>query len=158
MEEINQHLEPGHAGIFVEVGEEGGDRELVISADGIRDKFPLVQQVYAARPTVAGWKIVAFRPRDAKPFAIEMDGLKLDPKLIKFVGQRDGDKLSIAVFVPGFTDDTSMKQALYIVLDHTVGEYDMETKISGIDFAALTKAPRDAKPLTELPSLLDKAP
>jgi hypothetical protein len=155
MNEINEHLEPSHAGIFVEIGVEGSDRELVISADGKKELFPLVQKVFAARPTVGGWKIVAFRQRDPE-FELEMGGIKLDPKKIRFTGERDGDKMSVELFVPGYDDSDPMKQALFVMLDHTVGEYDMETKIGGIDFAALAKAPASAKTLTELPALLDK--
>jgi hypothetical protein len=36
-----------------------------------------------------------------------------------------------------------------------LGEYDMETKIGGIEFAALDAAPASAKPLTELPAMVD---
>ena len=155
MNEINEHLEPSHQGIFVEIGKEGEDRELVISADGKKELFPLVQKVYAARPTVAGWKIVAFRQRDAG-FAIEMNGLSLEPNKVRFAGEREGDKLSIELFVPGYDDSDGMKQALFVLLDHTVGEYDMETKIGGIDFAPLAKAPASAQPLAALPALIDR--
>src|SRR5262245_13416743 len=34
MEQINQHLEPTHQGIFAEVGVDGARRTLVITADG----------------------------------------------------------------------------------------------------------------------------
>lgn len=154
MGKISEQLERDHPGIFAEIGQDGDLRVLVISADGNKKFFPLVQKVYAARPNVRGWNILAFRQRDRDPFSIEMHGIKLDPKSMKYVAEREPDKLSITVFVPGFTETDEMKQGLYMVLDHTIGELDMETRIGGIGFAPIERAPRDAAPLTDLPALI----
>ena len=156
MGKINEQIERSYPGIFVEIGEDGAQRTLVISADGDKKLFPVVRQVYAARPNVSRWNIVAFRQRDKEPFALEMHGIKLDPKAMKYVAEHEPDKLSITVFVPGFTETDEMKQGLYMVLDHTIGELDMETRIGGIGFAPIEKAPRDAAALTGLPALIDQ--
>lgn len=156
MKEINDHLEPKHRGVFVEVGDDKQGRRLVISSDGKKELFPVVQEVYTARPAVPGWNIVAFRQRDRETFVIEMSGLKLDPRLMKVATEREEDKLSIVVFVPNLVRSKEMLQALYIVLDHTIGEYDMETRIGGIDFEPIEKASPDAKPLSDLPKIIDK--
>ncbi|HMF40296.1 MAG TPA: hypothetical protein VKQ32_06365 [Polyangia bacterium] len=152
---ISDELEKLDAGVIAEIGELRESRELVISADGKRALFPAVQQIYSARPQVPGWTIVAFRQR-AKPMVIEMNGKRLDPKSMKVVAARDGDKLDIEVFVPGFTTLEDLGAASFVVLDHLLGEYDMETKIGGIEWAAIEKAPASAHPLAELPALLDK--
>ena len=153
MESISAELEKVYPGVFAEIGKAGDELMLVISADGIKKLFPQVQEVYAARPTVPGWKIVAFRQRDAG-FAIEMDGKKIEPKTVKFVGTPSEGKLDIAVYLPGFKkDDEEMKKIGFIILDHMIGEYDMETKIGVIDFGET--APPAAKSLTELPAMVD---
>ena len=154
MTRINDQLQPTHPGIFVELGVEGQRRTLVITADGDRANFAMVQAVYRARPMVAGWNIVAFRQRDNASTAIEIDGASLDPATMTFVAGREGDKLSIRVYVPAFAGER-MKVGLYVVLDHIVGEYDMETRIGGIDFAPIEKAPATAQPLRALPALID---
>jgi hypothetical protein len=155
MESISAELEKAYPGVFAEIGKNGDELMLVISADGITKLFPDVQEVYAARPTVPGWKIVAFRQRDAG-FAIEMNGKKIEPKTVKFVGTPGEGKLDIEVYLPGFKkDDEEMKKIGFIILDHMIGEYDMETKIGGIDFGALESAPATAKSLTELPAMVD---
>lgn len=155
MESISAELKKVYPGVFAEIGKQGDELMLVISADGIKDLFPQVQEVYAARPTVPGWKIVAFRQRDAS-FAIEMGGKKIEPKTVKFVGTPGEGKLDIEVYLPGFKeDDEELKKIGFIILDHMIGEYDMETKIGGIGFAALDAAPAAAKPLTELPAMVD---
>jgi hypothetical protein len=150
-----EQLEKAYPGVFAEIGKQGDELMLVISADGIKKLFPQVQEIYAARPTVPGWKIVAFRQRDAG-FAIEMGGKKIEPKTVKFVGTPGEGKLDIEVYLPGFkSGDEELKKIGFIILDHMIGEYDMETKIGGIDFAALDAAPATAKPLTELPAMVD---
>ena len=52
METISEQIEKVHPGVIAEIGSSGEDRELVISADGRRELFPVVQEIYAARPTV----------------------------------------------------------------------------------------------------------
>ena len=46
--------------MFAEIGKNGDELTLVISADGIKKLFPDVQEIYAARPTVPGWKVAVF--------------------------------------------------------------------------------------------------
>lgn len=155
METISAELGKVYPGVFVEIGKDGEELTLVLSVDGIKKLFPDVQALYAARPTVPGWKIVAFRQRDAG-FTVEMNGIKIEPKTVKFVGEPAGGKLDITVYLPGYKQgDNNLGQIGFILLDHTIGEYDMETKIGGIDFAALDKAPAQAKPLTDLPAMVD---
>ncbi|CAN5903204.1 hypothetical protein BH11MYX2_BH11MYX2_22550 [soil metagenome] len=158
MEKISAELDKVQTGVFAEIGVDKDERMLVISADGNKALFPAVQSVYEGRPTIAGWKVVAFRPR-SKPggdgFTIEMNGKKLAPADVKFVSAAAGQKIDVTIFLPGFDDTDATKGTAFILLDHTVGEYDMETKIGGIELAALDKAPATAKPLTEIPAAVD---
>jgi len=155
MERISTELERSYPGVFAEIGVDGDQHVLVISADGDKKRFAGVQEVYAARPALAGWKIVAFRQRDPS-FSIEMEGKSVDPKIAKFIGRPGVGTLDIQVYLPAYQrDDVVMRKLGFIVLDHVLGEYDMETKIGGIEFAALDAAPASAKPLTELPAMVD---
>jgi len=158
METVSAELEKAHGGVFAEVGGLGEDRQLVISVDGKRELFPAVEEIYAARPTVPGWTIVAFRPRSdpADPFVIEMNGRTLDPRRMKVTTARNGEKLDINVFVPEFTTLDELGQAAFILLDHLLGEYDMETRIGGIQWAAIERAPATARSLVDLPEVLDR--
>jgi hypothetical protein len=159
MNRISDELKKIDQGVFAEIRIQGEDRTLVITADGNRKLFPIVEEIFAARPTVAGWDIVAFRQRakDGEPaLRVEMSGKKLDAENVKFVGKSGGElKLDIDVFMPGFTNEKDMAQVGYVLLDHVVGEYDMETKIGAITFAPIAKAPDAAKPLKDLPAIVD---
>jgi len=144
--------------VFGEIGAQGDDRLLVLSADGRSELFGIVQAMFAARPTVPGWKIVAFRQRDPG-MQIAMGKTQLDAQVIKFTAKPgDGGKLDVQVFVPGAATVDEMRQVGFVVMDHTVGEFDMGTKVGNVDFAPIKDAPATAKPLAEMPALVDALP
>jgi hypothetical protein len=160
MNAISDELRKIDSGVFAEIGSDGDDLLLVISADGDKKKFPTVQRIYDARPpSVKGWRVVAFRQRwtaEDPPREVNVEGKTVDPKQAKFVAEPGGsDKLDVTVYVPVDGDDTMLARVGFIMLDHTLGEYDMETRIGGIDFAHASKAPADAKPLSALPAMVD---
>jgi hypothetical protein len=160
MNAISDELRKIDSGVFAEIGNDGEHLVLVISADGDKKKFPTVQRIYDARPTsVPGWRVVAFRQRwtdDDPPRELDVEGKKLDPKQAKFVADPSGsDKLDITLYVPVEGDPMLLARAGFIMLDHTLGEYDMEMRIGGVDFAHVSKAPADAKPLSALPAMVD---
>ncbi|HEY1551081.1 MAG TPA: hypothetical protein VGG28_24800 [Kofleriaceae bacterium] len=157
MDQLQSALEVDHHGVIAELASLRDDRTLVLTADGDRAAFPDVQALYAARPTVPHWTIVAFRQRDpARPLVAitSGSGATFDPNPIRYVADRTSDgKLDVALFVPGYTERDA--KLVYIALDHLVGEYDVETKLASIAIAPLDKAPAMAKPIAELPSDVD---
>jgi hypothetical protein len=158
MNRVQRELDKGHHEIYAELGRDGDERLLVLTADGIKDVFPAVQRLFAARPSVKRWKIVAFRPRDTtRPmFTLDMDGHKLDPATVRYVTHRNHEKLDIQLFIPGYVDkDETMAKLAYLALDHTAGEYDVETKLAGIELLPADHAPSSARALEQLPAELD---
>jgi hypothetical protein len=157
MQRIQRELERQHHGVFAEIGSDGGGRLLVLTADGDRSQFPTVQRLFAARPNVKGWKIVAFRPREAKPFSkIAMNNRDLDPATLRYVARRKNDKLDIKLYVAGYTEgDKEIGLMGFLALDHTVGEYDVETKLGGIELLPIAQAPAVSRALEELPGEID---
>jgi hypothetical protein len=130
---------------------------LVVSADGNAELFPAVEAIVAEAPTVAHWEILAFRPPadPNDPGVLEMDGTKLAIADIRFVHSISEGKLELDVFVPGYVDDDETIGALcFIALDHTVGEYRMETRVGGIAWYPIEEAPSAARPLVELLALM----
>jgi hypothetical protein len=81
---------------------------------------------------------------------------KLDPGAVLYSAQRNNDKLDIQLYIPGYVEgDKTMAMMAFIALDHTVGEYDTETKIGAIDLLPRERAPKDAQTLDSLPRTLD---
>ncbi len=157
MQRVQRELEKQHHGVFAEIGSDGGGRLLVLTADGDRSQFPTIQRLFAARPNVKGWKIVAFRQREAKPFSkIAMNNRDVDPATLRYVARRKGDKLDIKLYVPGYADnDKDLGMMAFLALDHTVGEYDVETKLGGIELLPIAQAPAVSHALEELPGEID---
>jgi hypothetical protein len=159
MNRIQEQLNKGHPGVLAEIGSTKERRKLVLTADGDRKIFPIIQRLYASRPTVEGWDVVAFRPRDINALTIEMNGQKLDPRAVRYRAQRSGDQLDVEVFVPGYVEgDKTMAQMAFIALDHTLGEYDVETKVAGIKLLPIERADATARPLAQLPAEIDALP
>jgi len=129
-------LKKVHPDLTFEFGpDKNGTCEFVISADGIKDAFASVESLYAAAPKLARWKFIKFRPR-RPAMIIQINDIKLGPEDIEVAVEADGDKAGFTVFVKGY--DESRKdiflQAAFIMLDQSIGEYDMVTKVGFIDF------------------------
>lgn len=139
---------------------ENGTREFVVSADGNQSAFSDVKKLVDAAPKIAGWKIIAFRQRK-EGLVIELPGtgVKLAPDTILFehAPPKKGEKLDVKIYVPGRTEENhaQIDQAAFILLDSTLGEYDVETQLGAIDFLPLPPDTKGLKPLTELPKVVD---
>jgi hypothetical protein len=135
------------------------DRELIVSAGGIRSAFPAVKRLVAAAPTIEGWTIIAFRPRKVADFTVELgDGTSLAPAALTFraLGAAKG-KVGIAIYVEGANPVSQQtKTAVYLLLDAALGELDVETRLGEIDIKP-APAPAGARPFRELPKVVDEA-
>ena len=76
MDELSAQLHQIDDNLVYEISSaNSGTRELVISADGIKESFPSVVTLTKAAPEVKGWTITAFRPRvDIAQFTLQFDG------------------------------------------------------------------------------------
>jgi hypothetical protein len=155
--ELGRELARVDPGLTFEVGANATDHELVVSADGIKSVFPSVKRVVAAAPAIPGWKITAFRPRGSTQLSVEIDGHRLagDELMFRVLGTTS-NTVDVALYVKGVqTVGAPLKQAVYLLLDTTLGEYDVESYLGDIDIEPGAAAPVDARPLTELPIVVD---
>ena len=142
-----------------ELGPRGARRDLVLSADGIREAFPEVEALYAAAPPMAQWHVIKFRPRRAALSALTIGGRQFDPAHARFLLMKDEPgKVGILVFLEHYSsaDHTLFGHAGFLMLDEALGEYDMETRVGAIDFLG-RESPYFARsrPLAELPAAFD---
>jgi hypothetical protein len=156
MDQLQRAVEVAHHGVIIEMASLHDERTLVLSADGDRAAFPEVQALYAARPTVPHWTIVAFRQRDPTRPIVPItsgSGATFDPNPIRYVADRTGAKLDIALFVPSY--DQHQAKLVDIALDRLIGESDVATKLGAISITTADRVPAFAKPIAELPSDVD---
>lgn len=158
LDELQHELHKAEPGLAFEIGYEGrkAPRVLVISADGLRQRFAAVQRlVAAAPPKIPGWQIVAFRQRKPE-LKVEYQGVRLDPRDVWFASERVGGALNVIVHVRQ-PPSPALQGAVLLLLDTTLGEYDVETRVEGIDIRPLPAKPRRAglRPISELPAAID---
>ena len=107
--------------------------ELIISADGDSEAFPVVQSLVDAAPQIDGWQIIAFRQRGDTECAIKMGDVDLGPEQMWFRLEADGDKVGLNLYFGGIELNDEVAGAAFILLDNALGEYDMETKVGFIE-------------------------
>jgi len=159
MDELAARLRAVDPGLAFEVGVGTAPFELIISADGVRDKFPVVQRLVAAAPPITGLEPIAFRPRKSADFGIRIEGIELGAGDVWFTATPAGATLDVVLYVRGLdgTRDDVRKYATYVLLDTLLGEYDVETRLGGIEWRAAPTAPAaPLRPLTELPAEVDR--
>lgn len=140
-----------------------GRREFIVSADGIRAAFPAVQALVAAAPDVPGWKIIAFRPATGVFGGLDFGGRRFTQDDFWFtahlgIGPR-GPGIGLTIYVRGLTkqkDDPALSAA-FIMLDHALGEYVVETKLGALSFEQLPVDPlgHGLRPFAELPAVME---
>ena len=161
LDEIGTKLEAVHPGLTSEFGLKPGNYELIISADGIRDRIPAVKQLVAAAPKIEGWTVIAFRPRKAEGFKIQMGDTELGMDNLWFTHGEKKKPIDLVIYVEGYTEKEKQKyiQVAFLMLDVALGEYDIMTKIGGLDFRAPPDPrPETLRPLEELPAVVDALP
>jgi hypothetical protein len=135
---------------------EDGKREFVISADGIKDAFPEVEALYAAAPSLPRWKFIKFRPR-RKPMDVNYGGVSVPAASVKVQLSRNGQLADLTVFIPTYSE--SKREAYtaiaFLLLDGTLGEYDVETRVGQIQVGAAPKSTVRTFSLETLPNAFD---
>lgn len=157
--ELNTELGRINPDLTFEFGpNEAGKREFAISAGGIVAAFPSVSKLVEAHPELPRWKITAFRPRRSEPTILEHQGLKVDSREVRFVIDASESKPAITLYFRGYHPAEQERYGAigFLMLDHFLGEYDVETKIGGIEFAAATvDGQAVGQPISELASTID---
>jgi len=148
------------SGLVFELGGRAGEpRDFIISADGIADTFPAVERLAAAAPELAGWTVIAFRPRIGTGFLVRYDDFELKPDDLWFSTEPDGDRIGLHLYIAGLSEENRGVAigASFIMLDSAIGEYDVVTKIGFIEHHPLPREPRldGLSPFEALPAVVD---
>lgn len=135
---------------------QNGQREFVISADGIRDAFPSVEKLYAAAPRLRNWKLIKFRPR-REPLDINFQGISVEAASVAVFIEPDGPKAALTVLIPAYTKakHDSFAGLAFLLLDQALGELDVETRVGFVGVAAPSERYAQATSLKNLPEAFD---
>jgi hypothetical protein len=155
---LTRELKKVDPNLVFEVGLGGTPREFVISAGGIKRSFPAVVSLVNAAPHLARWQVTAFRPRCAILHHVIFGGKRVELKDIQFSLLDNEKTAGIYLFIPGFRDgDEDLKQIGYLLLDGTLGEYDVATRLGVIKMLSPETGTGGVRyPLAELAARFDE--
>ena len=135
-------------------------QEVIISADGDRSLFSLVEQVVEAAPALQHWKPTAFRQR-TDPIILADAGIQgeqteLAASAVRFAMRRDGDLANLSLFLPAGSTRPELEDLALVLVQLAIGEYDLVARIGEIEFLPCEPVPMSASaPITEMASALD---
>ena len=119
---------------------ENNVREFTISAEGMKELFPIVEKLIEKAPKLKNWKFNAFRQRiPGDEFEIQYGDLKISYSDIYYRSENDNGKLGIELNIKNYDDEAQTQNAIYILLDGLIGEYDVTTKIGWIEWVKLNE-------------------
>ena len=132
-----------------------GKREFVISADGIKSIFPVVETLTAKAPSLDKWHIVAFRQPRKEINQITYDNLTIYFDDVFFRYGKDNGQIALELNIRGFYESPEWTGATFILLDNVLGEYHTEMSLSRIEKRLLNEQEvKDLYPITDLPKVV----
>ncbi len=129
--------------------------ELILSANGVRDIVPVVEEILSGAPKIPNWTFTAFRKR--KPITEISEGISFDLTGIYFIPYTSGFDLKIVIF-SNWPDDEFDAEAFKNMLIELIGEYDFAMNLTGyyLEHMEAVGDERDLIPITELPAVMDE--
>ena len=138
---------------------ENGIREFTVSAEGIKELFPIVEKLIESAPKIEKWQFNAFRQRiPGDEFEIQYGDFRISYSDIYF-RYVDGEygEIGIELNIRDFDDSGQSKNAIYILLDGLIGEYDITMGIDWIEWVKLDETNiENLNPITILRTLIDQ--
>ena len=160
LSDLLRELHRIHHSMTFEIGSENkGIREFIISADGKREAFPFVIRLAEAAPTLPRWRIVKFRPRRTEPCFIGIGDLEFSSDDVLVTLDREGTRIGVSLFLGDARhfDDKIVGYIGFLLLDYTLGEYDVERLVGTVSFHPKERSTRLTKlPLRDLPLAFDQ--
>src|SRR5215831_5953364 len=137
IDKILEHISRIEPGLAVELGvREDGVKEMTISPDGVRERFPIVEQIVSQAPSMEGWEVIAFRQPIRADFSLRCGDLELTPAELYFLPLEEDGALDVIVYGQGFSDQDKDDLSYHglIMIDNLIGEYDCVTQVRHYDF------------------------
>jgi hypothetical protein len=126
--------------------------DFVISAGGIASVFPKVTALVNSSPSLSRWRITAFRQKKDTA-TIKLGDLELNSDNIMVQLFTDKDKIGIVMFLPEYkeTENQVFEQVGFLLLDQTLGEYTVGTKVGFVEFQEKDSKAKELIRLSDIP-------
>ena len=160
VKDLLRELHRVNSSLTFEIGSErDGKREFIISADGVRTAFPSVIKLADAAPALQRWHIIKFRPRRTDRCFIGIGDLHFSSDDVLVALEPEGMRIGVTLFIgdADHFDEQIVGHIGFLLLDHTLGEYDVEAFVGTVSFHPKEHSSRLKKvPLRELPLVFDQ--
>ena len=160
VEQLGKRAKSIHECIVFEIGPpDQRPRELIISADGIREAVEHVEALADAAPPMEDWTITRFRPRLARFQDMQLNFGEVTAKAenMRFIARRDDALVDVAIFADWYDDPRRQPDGpAFIMLDMALGEYDVMCRVGHIEMYPLADAPDDVQPWADLRDTFDR--
>ncbi|MEM6802184.1 MAG: hypothetical protein AAF696_12320 [Bacteroidota bacterium] len=116
----------------------GDMKEFEVSADGLKESFPQVIKLMEVAPSHPHWKFSAFRqPNEGDSLSIKMGDIDIgyDDIFIRYL--EEGTELHVELNIRSYEENGYFQNAVFILLDSLLGEYDVVMEIDVIDWEEL---------------------
>ena len=157
-DELLEELQEIHEGLFIEFATSPGECELIVTAEGEKSLFALVEEIVAAAPTVKDWRIFALKPKLGFPEFIQWEGYQLSIDDVVFDPmESESGELGLLLLVPGLEDKDADKahNALLRAIDHGLGERNFAEAVAFTEIAPLEESADEFISLTDLESFIE---
>ncbi len=159
IEGIVRELHKIHQSLTFEISSvQHGKRQFIISADGKRDAFPFVVKLGDAAPELARWEVIKFRPRRSEPCIIGIGDMSFSSDTVEFTLEPEEGKIGVTLYLGDeeHSDEQVIGHIGFLLLDYTLGEYDVETLVGSVQFVPHGTHSKEKKRfLPELPAVFD---
>ncbi|HAP65214.1 MAG TPA: hypothetical protein DCR93_38965 [Cytophagales bacterium] len=145
MDECLNRLHEFHPQLFFQIGghPEADRYELIITAEGVKEAFPIVEQLVAAPPVMKDWHVVAFKQPQGTHLSLEYGGRRFTPQEIDIIPMEHHSDPSMVGFQVCYPEYSPLEKNLYfggtyLLLETILGE---KSAALDIDFLEIIRTP-----------------
>lgn len=148
LEALGDAIQRIGSGLRFEICVGSQPREVIVTAQGRRELFPLAAAVAAAAPPLEDWTCIALKPALGFGFRTTYEGVTFDPGRMWFAPLRspaDPSALGLCIGVPDLEPARrrSAENAILVLLDTALGERAAATDIGHVEVVALPTEPAE---------------
>lgn len=139
-----------------------GSVEMIFGCDGYPESISSVLSLVGAAPEIGGINFIAFNHRyDPVPAAVNFGDEQFELEEFWFGYRIEDGRYHLDIYMQDLPDSLDMEpriEAVMIYLDALIGEYDLMTRVTTLDWYALPVDPVDfaLQPLSELRNCFDQ--
>ena len=133
--------------IYFEIGGHPDDEkiDLIITAEGVKEYFDVVEFLADKAPKFKDWNIIAFKPPMGTGFKVKLGEHEFEPGNTVFIplrSEEEPDGIGIKVCFPNYTEEEQniFTNGTFFMLDVILGEKSVANDINYVD---VTKTPDD---------------